>query len=312
MDLAAARDLKRHIRERFVRPPFALGLSLTNAPGRYRVAILLHAQHDRRLLRTDTMRAILRSAGKEVDVEVLGAVRRSSGGGGVRPEGAPLTIGASVGHYTGGDGSIGFFAEQHSTGRRGLVSCSHVIALVDEGVDGDGVISPSGVHGGRSPRNRVATLDGSYPRLAGPDRAPADCAFAFLADGIRYDPGSVDGGTLVITPAAVVERLEVTKRGCMTGTRTGVVVKIEVDNVPVQYGDVRAVFDDVIQIGSTSSARFAGQGDSGALVYTTQTFQPVGLLFAASDAGGPHNAGWAWAHPIARVTQALGVEMVVT
>ena len=70
------------------------------------------------------------------------------------------------------------------------------------------------------------------------------------------------------------------------------------------------MFYGVIQIDSASAERFSTYGDSGALIYTAEGFRPVGLLFAASDIGGPHNAGWTWANPIHHVTNALNVELV--
>jgi hypothetical protein len=314
MNLSSARQLKRHVLDCIQLPPAlrpAVGINVMSTPGNYGVAILLRSPGDRRLLDTRPMRALLRSAGPDIDIEMIGDVVRSSGGGGLARHEATLNIGASVGHFTGGDGSLGFFAVDRSTGRGGLVSCNHAIALADRGADGDGVISPSISNGGRVQPNVVATLDGRYPRLGG-ERPQLDCAFAFLNDGLPYDASRVDGDRLVATPASPGEELEVTKVGYVTNARNGVVAKIEVDNIPVRYGEVKAFFNNVIQIGSASSARFAARGDSGALVYTTRTFQPVGLLFAASDAGGPYNAGWAWAHPIADVTRALNVDITLT
>jgi hypothetical protein len=88
--------------------------------------------------------------------------------------------------------------------------------------------------------------------------------------------------------------------------------RIEVDNLPVRYGDIKAFFDDVIQIGAVTRRPFAQGGDSGALVYATTTLEPVGLVFATSIAGGPHDAGWTWAHPLERVVAALGLDIVVS
>jgi hypothetical protein len=316
MNLCAARELKQQVAECValsqMRHAVSLGISVTRTPGMYRVAILPHSHRDGRFVESRMMCALLRSAGRYIDVEVMGKVMQSSGRADLPQAQTTLALGTSVGHFTGGDGSLGFFAVQRSTGRLGLVSCNHALALADQGADGDDVISPSGSNGGRTPRNRVATLDGRYPRLGGPGQKLTDCAFAILDEGIPYDASRVEGGRLIGVPASVVEQLEVTKIGWVTNARTGVVAKIEVDNVPVRYGEVKAFFHDVIQIGSTSSVRFAARGDSGALVYTTSTFQPVGLLFAASDAGGPYNAGWAWAHPIEHVTRALDVELSVT
>lgn len=303
MDLSAARELKQHIRRSAIGPHVAVGISLTSTPGAYRVAILLQSRDDYRLLDD--------AAAADVDVEIMGEIVPSSGVQAPGEAGALLRIGASVGHCTAGDGSLGFFARQRSTGRVGLVSCNHTIALADRGADGDIVISPSGSWGGRAPRNGVAILDGRYPRLAGRPKL-VDCAFAYLLDGIAYDAGRVDGGTLAALPAPAVERLDVMKIGSMTNARPGVVAKIEVDNVPVRYGAVKAFFNDVIQIAALSETRFATEGDSGALVYTARTFQPIGLLFATSYAGGPYDAGWTWAHPIEQVTEALGVDIVVS
>jgi len=315
MNLTAARDLKRNvirIARLTAQRRVAVGISVKSKPAAYGVAILVRSHHERRLLDTREMRALLRSAGADINIEIVGDVVQSSGAG--RPLGgeSTLTIGASVGHFTGGDGSLGFFAVDRSTGRRGLVSCNHAIALADRGAEGDGVISPSISNGGRVQRNVVATLDGRYPRLRGEGPRPADCAFAFINDRVAYDAARVDGGLLVSVPASPAEELDVTKIGYVTNARTGVIAKIEVDDIPVRYGEVKAFFNGVIQVGSTSAEQFAARGDSGALIYTTRTFQPVGLLFAASDAGGPYNAGWAWAHPIAQVTQALGVEITVS
>jgi hypothetical protein len=315
VNLSSARQLKRHLLDCFAPSPAphpSIGISVMRTPGNYGVAILLASPDDRRMIDTRRVRALLRSERADIEIEVIGDVVRSSGGGALARHGATLAIGASVGHFTGGDGSLGFFAVEGLTGRRGLVSCNHAIALADRGTDGDRVISPSISNGGRSQPNIVATLDGRYPRLGGEQPQVADCAFAFLNDGVPYDASCVDGGRLVKTPALAGEELEVTKVGYVTNARNGVVAKIEVDNVPVRYGEVKAFFNNVIQIGSVSPARFASRGDSGALVYTTRTFQPVGLLFAASDAGGPHNAGWAWVHPIAEVTRALNVEITLS
>jgi len=315
MNLAAARELKQEIwhcaRRSHERPPVSIGIRMTSNRTAYRVAVLLHTYRDRHVLETSCMRAHLRSARHAVDVEVLDEVFQLSGRASAVTETALLGLGASIGHFKGGDGSLGFFAVQRSTGRRGIVSCSHVIAFADGGVDGDAVIAPSASNGGRSPRNRIGSLDGRYPRLGDAGRKHADCAFAALDDHVPYDPARVDGGMLVARVASAVEHVDVTKIGCVSGARKGVVAAIELDNIPVRYGEIKAFFDDVIQIGATSASRFAAGGDSGALIYTTHTRQPVGLLFATSYSGGPFDAGWSWAHPIDHVLRALDVDVIV-
>lgn len=315
MNLPDARELKGQVCKKLdgtpLRRRFAAGITLGAAPDDCRVAILLHSERDRRLLKSGRIAAFLHAFRGDVEVGCIGDVARSSGTADGGASSLPFGIGASIGHFTGGDGSAGFFAVERSTGRRGVVSCNHAIAYADRGVDGDAVISPSASNGGSVPAHRVASLAGGYPRLDG-DAPRADCAFAVVAKGVAYDPGAVEGGRLSPMTATAVVRLGVTKIGWATGAREGVVVGIEIDDVPVRYDDVKVSFNGVMQIGSISERPFAAYGDSGALVYTTDGRHPVGLLFAASRFGGPQNAGWAWAHPIDVVTEVLDVDLVVT
>ena len=307
MLLDDARRLKRRIRAAIAPLPFGLGIGLTADPRDVRLAVLLADEEDRRFLDCPEVRTAIGGFRRDVDIEVIGDVRPC---GAARMEAlrdSTLRIGASVGHHTGGVGSLGFFAARKSDGRRGFVSCNHVIAMADEGADGDAVVSPSTLDGAA---RTVGALDGTYPRLGASPPPPADCAFATLVDGARYDAATLEGGTLALEAPRITRELVVTKAGRGTDARPGIVSKVEVDNVWVRYGPIRIGFEHVIQIGSASGRRFCDPGDSGALVYTAATFQPVGLLFATSLVGGPHNAGWTWAHPIRHVTDALRVELV--
>ncbi|HEX3070087.1 MAG TPA: hypothetical protein VHX14_16085 [Thermoanaerobaculia bacterium] len=312
MQLASARALKEEITSGFSAAglplPFAIGITLPGLTRQYRLALLLSSIGNRRHLESLRLRRLRATAGREIDIEVAGEAVGASGDG-VANHG-PLAIGASIGHVKGGDGSVGFFARDRASGRRGLVSCSHVLGLADRGAGGDVIVAPSTLHGG-VPADRIGTLDARYPRLGSGSRNLTDCAFAFLDDGIPHDSSTVDGGALRSTFAQALERLEVTKIGAATGVRKGIVDRIEVDNLPVRYGGIKAFFNDVIQIGAATQRSFAQGGDSGALVYATQTLEPVGLVFATSIAGGPHDAGWTWAHPIDRVAASLGVDIVV-
>ena len=218
-----------------------------------------------------------------------------------------LKLGASVGHQAGGVGSLGFFARRRSDNALGFVSCNHVIAMIDRGNDGDAIVSPSIIDGGG---NVIAALDGDYPRLGAAERVIADCAFAVLREGAPYDASTVEGGSLVSEPATLAAGLRVSKAGKSTNARPGIVENLNVGDVYIRYGMFRAAFDDVIMIGSAGDESFCAYGDSGALVYTIDTFQPVGLIFATAYVGGPHNLGWTWVHPINRVLKALDVRFV--
>ena len=290
MDLESARALKTQIRAATARQ-FAVGISLTNSPGEYRVTIFVPAGQ-------------LAPACDGVDVETV-PVARAATAPIARRSGSALTIGASVGHVTAGVGSLGFFARRRSDDVLGLVSCNHVIAKCDEARDGDAIVSPSIIDGGG---NIIGSLDGRYPRLAD---SVADCAFAVLAEGVAYDASTLDeGATLSAESAHITPDLRVTKTGRVTNARPGVVKKIEVDGVCIRYGAIRATFDGVMMIASDGDDFFCRGGDSGALVYTSDTSQPVGLLFANAYSGGPNNRGWTWVHPIDRVLAALDVRLV--
>jgi hypothetical protein len=305
VDLDSARDLKRKLREAALSSaPFATGISLTPRAGEYRVAILLTNDRARTSLQSPGLRPILHREARHVDIEVAGSLRPATANHARRPVDGVVRIGASVGHDRGGVGSIGFFAVRRSDGVPGIVSCNHVIAMADQAADGDAVVSPARMDGGT---RVIASIDGAYPRL---DRqAAADCAFATLRDGVAYDASTLDGGALDPGPAVISANLEVTKVGRVTPARAGVITKIEIDDVWMRYGLTRIAFHDVIQVGSTSAQRFCDYGDSGALVYTTATFRPVGLLFATSATGGPYDMGWTWVHPISRVLDALHVDL---
>jgi hypothetical protein len=58
---------------------------------------------------------------------------------------------------------------------------------------------------------------------------------------------------------------------------------------------------------------FSDPGDSGSTIWTNipgKPHQPVGLLFAETDAGGPDNSGVAYANPIRRVIRALRIDAI--
>lgn len=300
MDLAHARDLKERVRRSSQRR-FAVGLGVGRAAGDFRVSIFVECAAE-----VGVASKVAASLGGEIDIEVVGSPRAATSLESSSLPSPTLKIGASVGHQTGGVGSLGFFAKRRSDGARGFVSCNHVIAMADQANDGDAVLSPSRIDGGASV---VGTLDGSYPRLA--ERAPADCAFAVLDDRVAYDASSIEGGSMTTEHPFIHERLEVTKVGRVTGARPGIVAGIEVDDVWIRYGRIHTRFDSVILISSANGERFCSPGDSGALVYTTRTFQPAGLLFATSWMGGPHDSGWTWVHPLPHVEEALGVDLVI-
>jgi hypothetical protein len=300
VDIHAARALKTWIRSR-ASGRFAVGLQRGRTPSAWRVSILL--QQDTELT---SARAIAAATGEDVAIEVTGPIRPATSVRIGEAGSQPLKIGASVGHAAGGVGSLGFFAARRADGARGFVSCNHVIARVDQARDGDFITSPAAVDG---EPHIVGALDGTFPRLA--ESAAADCAFAVLNQGVAHDPSSLDSGPLSLERTLIEPGLEVDKVGRITSARPGTVSQVEVDDVWIRYGrHLHVSFNGVIVVAAASARPFCSPGDSGALVYSSGSRQPVGLLFASSDLGGPYNAGWTWIHPASCVEDALGVDLV--
>ncbi|HYK02847.1 MAG TPA: hypothetical protein VE974_13895 [Thermoanaerobaculia bacterium] len=254
------------------------------------------------------MKRALRSARNELDVQVIGPVRFSTADAlplaHVNPS---LRIGARVRHEGGGGGTLGFFAEKD--GRLGIVSCNHVLARLDRGVDGDRIIGPSDVE---------LALDDRYPKLT--DAAVpvklADCAFAAFVNGdVPAIPGALEGAErLRQTPVLPTKELPVRKIGSATGVTRGKVVVRDLDGVALPIGgSATALFNDVIEIESgNAQLRFSNAGDSGSVVYT-DNLHPVGLLFADTAIGGKFKNGLSFANRFEHVTgkRGLGVELVV-
>ena len=106
------------------------------------------------------------------------------------------------------------------------------------------------------------------------------------------------------TPVEPAIGLSVHKVGMRTDHTFGQIIAAHVDNVPIGYdGKGTANFNDQLVI-QGQGGDFSRPGDSGSVILTVGTNQPVGLL-AAGGAGG------AIAHPIGAVGQALGIERFV-
>lgn len=245
----------------------------------------------------------MKRARHEVDVDVVGQVDIGDPVAAVHiPQ--TLGIGASVSHYLGTAGSLGFFARRLRDGVTGFVSCNHVIAGQDKGIEGDEILSPGLADGGSAPRDVVGYLDGDYVRLRQP-RVEADCAFAQLADGITYDPRRIGTSEVLRAEVATPQyAMSVGKVGRTTGRTVGRVTAFDLD-----FFDVRYVFGYIpvsgqIEIESIGDVPFCRPGDSGSLVFT-EDLRPLGLVSISS------RVGRAFAAPIDTVLSSLGLEILV-
>jgi len=339
MDLETAQGVKRELQtfldsesvsSRGVR--IGLGIAPASRPGQYNIAVRARSDD---ILPRDIVETLRVKTAHEIDVRVTGTIKvrlpavidtpqpfptfmflpprpagfadilvRGSGGSG----GDRLTIGASVGHYRTSAGTLGFFARRRADGAVGIVSNNHVLAAEDRGIDRDDVLHPAPADRGQRPKNVVATLCGTYPRLKG-GGAAVDCAFAVLRREVTYDPSALHmGQTLgsVLSPAE--GQGEVSKIGRTTLRTHGRITAFELDSVDVDYSFGPLRFGAQIEIESSSRLPFSRPGDSGSLIFGPEG-HALGLLFAMSAIGGTLSTGLSYAHPIGAVLDALDVTL---
>jgi len=287
---------------------FALGVAPSSRPSQYRLAVRAEVDAD---LPPETRAEIENEAGYETDIQIIGPIEAHVG----RPASVSrqLAIGASIGHYLCGAGTLGFFARRNADLSLGFVSNNHVIAAEDQGLDLDPVLLPGPADRGVRPRDVIARLVGDYPRLKDPEPL-VDCAFARLVNGRTFDPGALVSNQRV--SATILEPYsdpylepEVSKIGRSTGLTHGRVSAFALDPfIGFSFGRVR--FAEQIEIQPTRGTPFSCSGDSGSLVFTTEGCHPVGLLFAGSILGGPTTFGVSFANPIQAVLNALDVTIL--
>ena len=107
-----------------------------------------------------------------------------------------------------------------------------------------------------------------------------------------------------MTPiGAEIEQI-VQKRGRTTEHTIGVVVELSAD-IWVHYGHGYAFFENQIGITGIDSSLFSESGDSGSLIVTEATCEPVGLLFADTTLD-----PMTFANPIRKVLGYYGVAIV--
>lgn len=197
----------------------------------------------------------------------------------------PVPIGVSTGHGRVTAGTIGARA---TDGRQVFaLSNNHIFAANNEGRQGDNLLQPGVVDGGRDPDDVIGTLH---------DFEPIEFCRAMLCPGNTLDAaialtttddvgaGTPDGGYGSPRPWTAEAELgmSVQKYGRTTGHTVGDVSGLNA-TIDVSYRDGKARFENQIVI---SGRGFSAGGDSGSLVVTKGLLagdrRPVGLLFAGT------------------------------
>jgi hypothetical protein len=230
----------------------------------------------------------------------------------------PVPGGVSVGHYKVTAGTLGGIVRDRSLGARLILSNNHVLANSNDARQGDPILQPGPVDGGRVARDMIAELDRFEPIQfsTGPPTCEWAQSFAKIGNAVgkllkskhrvevfQSDPEAsnridaalarpLDGVEILdeileigvvggVAPASL--GLNVRKSGRTTGLTTGQIIVLET-TVNIQYGDRTARFEGQIVTGPMSEP-----GDSGSLLVAGDSLLAVGLLFAGSTQATVYN-----------------------
>ncbi|MDZ4688992.1 MAG: hypothetical protein SH850_28280 [Planctomycetaceae bacterium] len=187
---------------------------------------------------------------------------------------------------------------------RCILSNNHVFVRKNQGSFNDPIVQPGVPLDLTSPDRIIGRLV-KWKTLIGSENL-VDGALARTNDQ-RVKAAHV---TYQVSPTLLTAALgqSVRKDGMNTGSTFGTIINTDVD-LPISYAAMGLgtfTFLDQITIQSNDFQPFAILGDSGALLVTIGTRQPVGLVFAADG-----NSGNGFANPIAAVKSALGIVQFV-
>ncbi len=196
----------------------------------------------------------------------------------------PVPIGVSTGHPNITAGTIGARVKD-SSGKLFVLSNNHVLADSNNAAIGDDILQPGAYDGGSIPDDIYASLYAFTPiDFSGADNT-MDAAIAESDNTLLGNATPSDGYGIPAnqtTPPAAGQSVQ--KYGRTTGLTQGTIdslhatVSVCYEGYPVCTLAATFVEQIIIVDGS-----FSEGGDSGSLVVTSNTNQPVALLFAGSS-----------------------------
>ncbi|HEU4456250.1 MAG TPA: hypothetical protein VFR81_24505, partial [Longimicrobium sp.] len=202
----------------------------------------------------------------------------------------PVRCGVSIGHPRVTAGTIGCLV-QLNNGRLCLLSNNHVIADSNRARIGDPILQPGPADTGVAPGDRIAALENFVP-IAFPGPNLVDAAVAWTSrQNVDRRHVTFDMSTTPVQPRL---GMTVMKNGRTTQATLGTITDLSV-NVSVGYAGGVAQFRNQIGIRGVGGV-FSRGGDSGSVIVTANTKQPVALLFA-----GRRDNSVTFANPIATV-----------
>lgn len=235
--------------------------------------------------------------GYSTDVEAVGEIVTQSYN---RRYPRPVPCGVSCGHVRITAGTLGCLVVLNNN-RLCILSNNHVLADENTARIGDHIMQPGRVDGGQDPRDLIGVLERFVPiQFPGPNLV--DCAAAWTA--FRLVRSQHVTYRMSATPVAPSLSLSVMKNGRTTQATQGVITGVAVNGVRVGYDAGVAVFNNQVIIRGIGAGPFSQGGDSGSVIVTARTRQPVALLFAGS-------ATHTIANTMGDVVSALGISRFI-
>lgn len=227
-----------------------------------------------------------------VTASVLPMVMADGGAQHQVQQATPIKLGTSGGNVNNisnafcCSGTLGALVTKNST--RFILSNNHVLADSDTGVIGDDISHPGLIDVGCNRNNAIVVADLFQAVPLGTGNV--DAAIATVVGNTVDSSGAIlDIGVPASTPAAINSDTigdTVAKSGRTTGMTCGAVTSIDTD-VKVQYQQgcnkgkkFFVTYTNQLVVGGSS---FSAGGDSGSLIVTAETAQPIALLYAGSS-----------------------------
>jgi hypothetical protein len=193
----------------------------------------------------------------------------------------PPFPGISVGHYQITAGTLGCFVSDVKN-RIYILSNNHVLANTNKAYYKDPILQPGKLDGGKKSRNVIAEL--SYlVELQFSKSNTMDAAIAEVVQEI--DPIFLINKKSKISGATKPQnRMRVEKVGRTTGHTKGKITTRNLD-IKVDFDGKEIDFQDQFEITGNNGTMFCDGGDSGSLIFESNSLHAVGLLFAGTDDG---------------------------
>ncbi|MFE2561182.1 hypothetical protein ACFXGT_35270 [Streptomyces sp. NPDC059352] len=226
----------------------------------------------------------------------------------------PAPGGISTHHYLdNAAGTLGCLAFGRSGPAANKVLClsnNHVLARVNNSTIGDCIVQPGRLDGGLCPADQIAVLEkfGVINLTGKPNYV--DCATGWcFPDRVRRELVYIYNGApqyfrISNLTKSAFYGLQVGKTGRTTQLTYGAVESTSWSG-QINYGGQLAYFDRQISI-RNPAYQFSMAGDSGSVIWTRESpLNPVGLLFAGSQA-----SGHTFANPIDWVLTAMDIHLL--